>query len=248
MKKRRGYRYNSLVNLYLGHMLQKSTIIVFTISIIFILGCAYLVSNPWLEEIDYIASYNDFHQLYLSQLMLIIQIFNGIICATLVINLTLQSSSFDILFVSYLSRKRVCIAKLTALTLILVILSILETIIIYSIGYICYIKFSFDYNIVRTLSNILSSMLWNSLFSMAITTIIPIIFIPMILLLINIVLIILCNNYDRISDGMSSIIPILKLDSVNNILILDNPLISLILILLLGFLYISIYEVKDLKN
>ena len=248
MKKERKYKNRFLIDLYLGHMLQKSTIIVFSISLIFILICSYLVTNPWLNKIDYIISPSDFHSLYMNQIVIIIQIFNCIITATLIINLTIQSASFDILYVSYISRRKLCICKLLSLILVLISLALIETIIIYFVGYLVYNKFYFNYEIIYSGIYILLSMLWNSLLSITLTTIIPIIFVPMAILLLNIIIIILANNIKTIGDGMSSIIPILNFSDNNNLIKMDNPLVIFTLILLLGFLYISIYEVKDLKN
>lgn len=248
MKRRNKYNGLSLVDLYLGYIFQKSTIIIFSIAILVMIGLGIVASNPGYNKIDYALGSDDFHNLYLNQMILYIQIFNCIISATLAINLAIQAISFDTMFASYISRRRICLAKLMAVILVQLLIIIIEIIIVYSIGLLVYPNFKIDITAIKSLTNLISSSLFNSILNILFTTIIPIIFIPMILLLINIVILILCNNYGNIYSIMCNLIPLLKAEITNNTFVLEAPIIKIILVILLGFIYISIYEIKDLKN
>lgn len=248
MKKRKKIRYSSLIDLYIGYMFQKSSIIILLVSV-FVMGvCAYFISNPWMEEVEYLASYKDYHQCYFSQLLLIVQIFNCIICTTLVIILSLNSHSFDILFTSHISRKRICICKILSLMLIILIIAIVEVLIIYGVGLLRYSRLEINYTILCSLTNITISMLWYTLIVIVVTTIFPIMFTPMFVLLGNIIIIILCNNYDVLSDSLGGFMPILRLNTDYNLYLSNNQAVACALVFLLVLLYVSIYDIKDLKN
>ena len=117
---RNKYKLNSLISLYISYIFQKGTIIIFSISLLLMLVFLILISNPWMNNTTYLLSSKDIHKAYLEQGIFIIQVFNSVIIAILVIQLFINSNSFDTLFISYAKRKNIVYMKLISILIILV--------------------------------------------------------------------------------------------------------------------------------
>ena len=100
MKKEKSQSLICLTKLYFSYLFQKATIIVFSISLLLILGIVILISNPFSSSSEYLYNYNEIHTLFLAQSLFVIQLFNSVIITTIALSLTINSKSFDSLFLS----------------------------------------------------------------------------------------------------------------------------------------------------
>ncbi len=246
MRKRKNKLWN-LINLYFEFSFQKSTIIIGILSILIMIFGIYFVSNPWLIKSEYLEASKDYHFMFLSQSLLIIQIFNSIIVTTIVISLTIQSYAFDILFISYIPRKKICLSKIIVLYLLCLLLCGFEILLIYSIGFIRFSNFTFSYEVLNSYFFLFLSLLFECMVSLNISTIFPILFTPMVFLFVSLVLKIICNNFDIIYKGLSTAIPLVKINYMQIIFEIKNPVLTILWIILFALLYISIYEIKDIR-
>ena len=137
-KEERKKNYKALFSLYLSFILNKRTIIAILISLSFLIGSLWFISNVE-EETEYLANPLSFHQAYFNLALLIIGILNGIIISFLVLNVSINSLSFDLLFVSYIKRTRLSLIKLLTILIIIFMLLTFEFAIIVLISLI---KFS----------------------------------------------------------------------------------------------------------
>ena len=90
-------------------------------------------------------------------------------------------------------------------------------------------------------------MIFEAMLSIFLITLIPVILTPLSVVLLSIVVKILCNNMENLVEKLSLVIPIIELDSKSLVYTANNILLSILWIFLLGILYISVYNVKDLK-
>ena len=247
-KKEKKTNLLSLCNLYLSFILQKSTIIILLI-ILIILGISlYFVSNPNFIISDYLKSKNDFHEAYFSLSIFIVQILNSIIIVSLCYNICIKSPSFDIIFISYNSRKKISIAKIIPSIFILFTLLLIEMIIIISIPLFFYPSFKISINLLLSFIYLYIIMLLEFFISITLTTLISIIFTPMAILFIEITIKILFNNIEAFKNNLKDFIPYLSYDKEFNLLKINSPVIIVLWIVLGMLLYIQIYSIKELKE
>ena len=107
MKRKKECSIIDLSTLYLSYIFNKITLIIFLVAIIFIVLALLFLANPNLDLEEYILNPSSFHQNYFVQSLFILEIFNGIIIQTLVILLSIQSNSFDALFIGRMKRIRI---------------------------------------------------------------------------------------------------------------------------------------------
>jgi len=245
-ERKRSYNYLALFNLYLANIFQKSTFIVLFISLIAMVIGVYFSSNPYFELIDYLKNENEFHYLYYHQGLMIIEIFNAIIIATLTIRLIVSSKSFDSLFISYIGKRRLSIIKLLVAILIIFMITIFECIIINVIGLIRYKNYKLDINGFISFLYLFLLILFELIISFSVTELINNIFSPMIILFISVIYKIIVSNYNVIKDYTKLFIPNLSFDYKTMCLTINNPLILGIWILSFVFIYMEIYSIKDL--
>ncbi len=69
----------------------------------------------------------------------------------------------------------------------------------------------------------------------------------MVFLFVSLVLKIICNNFDIIYKGLSTAIPLVKINYMQIIFEIKNPVLTILWIILFALLYISIYEIKDIR-
>ena len=246
MKKEKSFNLISLIKLYLGYLFQKSTIIVFSISLILILLIIFYVSNPFMKVEDYLLGYNEVHLNFFTQSYFVVQLFNSIIIATIAIILAINSISFDTLFVSHTSRVKICLAKIIACIIVLFILSIYEILVINIIPLIRYPMYKINADIFLDIFYLFLSSLTETVISFLLSTAIPIIFVPMIFMFVAIVIKLLSNNFTSFREIIVKIIPIV--DVTYKGVKCDAAMLAPIWILLLGMLYFSVYAIRDLKQ
>ncbi|MBE6137579.1 MAG: hypothetical protein E7176_04205 [Erysipelotrichaceae bacterium] len=247
MLRKEKYKYSGLQAIYFNYIFQKSIFVVFLISIILMSIFVVLSSNPWLDRLDYIKYPNDFHLMYFTQASLIIQIFNSIIVATLVISTVIQANSFDTLFLSYIPRKKIALYKILNVSIILFLLCLYELVLFIGVGMLVYPSFVPIAMSYIGFMNIIVVMMFEFSVCIVFTTILPIVFIPMCSLFIFIVIKLLSNNYRMVMDIISKIMPVVKLNSSSMTFETSNPILSIIWVLLLIVIYVNIYSLKDIK-
>ena len=246
MKREKELRIKTLINLYFDYIIQKSTLIVLILSFALMTGIFLLISKN-LNVSSYIEQYNEIHILYIRQALLIIQIFNSVIITTFVIQLGIHSESFDVLFVSYISRKKICITKIIVLLIISFFIALFEMLIINIVGNISFNMYIISYKEILSSLYIFISIIFEGLIGIVICSIASNMFIPMSILFIFVIIKILCNNSIKFYNLISSIFPILGYNRANTGIESSPIYIGVIWIILLGVLYNSIYSLKNLK-
>lgn len=240
-------KLGKLIYLYMCLIFQKTTIFILLISFILMSLGLVLFSNPSLKQADYIMAINEIHNLYFNQGILLIQIFNIIMVITVVIVINISSSPFDIFFIPHTSRRVVCLAKVIAIVLFSILISMLEVILLFSIAFFRFNRLIINKEMYISYLNIFLALIFDSLFSLCATTLISSIFIPMLILFVSVIIKVIINNYTKISDFISLFYPVINVNK-NNIIEMDNTLIILIWIILLYFLYISLYNIKEVSS
>ncbi len=247
MKKRRKYRISSLISLYVCFIFQKSTFIIFILSLLLMTVGICLISNPWLQDIEYIEAAEDFHLLYIQQSLLIIQIFNSVIITTLCLCLGIQAKSFDTLFISHISRKWLCLIKVVVLAGIGFLICFYEMLLVIGVGFIRYPRFIPSLTCFYEFGHLYLCFLFENLLGMTLTAILSIFFVPMTILFLSLGLRVIVNNFPIAGEKISAFFPILRFHQKDMSYLLDYPLLAVAWIILLFFLYTCIYEIKDIK-
>ena len=245
MKKEKSSNLISLIRLYLGYLFQKATIIIFSISLILMFLIILYISNIDLDMNIYLQSYDDIHFNYFSQSFFIIQLFNSIIVATITISLTINSTTFDTLFISHTSRIRICVSKILCSSIVLLLLNFYEIIIIMVIPLIRYPMFRLTSDMYLSFIYLFLSTVVETIISFLISTALPYIFVPMIFMFVFIVIKLLSNNFSAFRDIISNVLPMVSISYKK--IYCDAIGLAPVWIILFMLLYISIYCIKDIK-
>lgn len=246
MKREKKIRTRGLAFLYLSFIFQKTTWIVFIISLLLMSIGLYFCSNPWMLQSDYILAKDNFHLYYSTQGIIILQIFNSIIISSVIICAVIHSMQFDSLFVSYVPRRTICISKCIALAIICFVLCFYEMVLFTGIAMMQYSKYIISTELLYSFGYLFISILFEAILSMVVTTFVPVVFIPMLVLFVSIILKMLCNNSLQISEALSGFIPILTIDNKTSCFYMQNAWVTVIWVILLVILLNSMYNIKDL--
>ncbi len=246
MEKKKNYRMTSLVSLYLNYIFQKTTLIILLISLLLMVTILIIIANPSLSQTDYLMGYKDIHNSYFEQALFVIQVFNSIIVTTVVITVIINSISFDSLFVSYVPRYVICIAKILAITIIIFGITLFEVAIVYLVPLLKYDLYKTNIGDLKLILYLLLTTFFELMVEICVSTIIPVIFVPMSFLFVFVILKSLMHSMNKFKNIISSFIPVIE--TSNSIYSLSGLLVGIIWILILSFMYFSIYNVKDLKN
>ena len=240
------YKAQTLIGLHISYLFQKLTLIIFGAAIISMIIILIILSNPWLSNTDYLLSSSDIHRGYFEQGIFVIQIFNSIIIATIVIQLFINSSSFDALFLSYIPRYKLCVIKLLSLVIILSLLILFEVLILYLIPILRYSQYKPSFSDLMILLYLPISIIFEILISVLLTTIIPSIFIPMVVLFLSVISKAI-SSIEKLKEILSYVIPLVRIKDNSAYLEMHTIIISLILSLIFSLLYIRIYQLKDIR-
>lgn len=243
--KNKNYKISSLVSLYLNYIFQKTTLIILSISLLLMAIILIILSNPSIDNINYLFSYKDIHKAFFEQAIFVINIFNGIIVTTIVISLIINSISFDNLFVSYVPRYIICISKIITAIIILALVVLFEVIILFLIPLINYDLYNLSFSEIKALFLIFEEALFELMLEITLTTIVSTLFVPMAVLFLFLIINIIIQSVPKSNNIIGSFIPILEASSEG--LIASGIIVGIIWIILLSFLYFSVYNVKDLK-
>ncbi len=243
--KKKNYNLMSLTSLYLNYIFQKTTLIVLGLSLILMTIILLLIANPSLSSTDYLIGYKDIHNSYFEQGLFVIQVFNSIIVATVVITIIINSISFDSLFVSYVPRYIICLSKIFAIIIILFGIILFETIVLYLIPLLKYDLYKTNLGDFKIIGYLLLVTFFELMVEVFISTLIPTMFAPMTFLFIFIVMKSIIHSMNKVKNIISAFIPVIEVS--NSAFSSDGIIVGLIWIILLSFLYISVYNVKDLK-
>ena len=165
MRRKEGRKWMNLISLYLNYVFQKSTVIIFFVSILFMILAFIIIINPNFDMDLYKINPESFHEKYFMQSLFVLSIFNGILVTTISIIYMLQSNSFDALFLSYTKRSMLCISKIIASSILFLLLSIFEFVLLYGLPLILYPSFKMDGKALLTVAYIFSAMLFTLKFS-----------------------------------------------------------------------------------
>ena len=245
-KEERKNNPNVLINLYLNFLLNKKIMIIMSILMFFLIISLIYISKID-NEIDYLGNPNSFHQSYFNLALLLINILNSVLISFFVINLSINSLNFDILFISYIKRYKLSIYKLLTIFLIMLLILLIEFVIIMLIALLRFKLYvlsnmailTFLYNYIAVIFELLISIGLTEIFNLFIT--------PLFVLFIFLILKILMNNYVKIKELFFDYIPYITYNSKENIFEFGNPLIIILLVFALIFIYIQIYSIKDIK-
>ncbi len=245
MKKEKSFSLMTLVKLYSSFLFQKTTIIIFSIALVLILGIIIYLSNPFMNVNDYLVGYKEIHLNFFLQSFFVLQLFNSVIIATISISLIIQAQSFDTLFLSHTSRWKLCISKIITSSIVLFLLVAYEILLIIIIPLIRFPLFNINKDIIFSLFYLFLSTLTESIISFLVSIIIPVVFSPMLFMFISVVIKLLCNNFTNFKNIFTKIIPFVDVsyDGIK----FDAFMLTPIWILLFGMLFLSIYSIKDLK-
>ena len=236
----------ALFNLYLNYILNKKTLIAILLSLIFLSTILFFISR--IEDVtDYLINPLRYHQSYFNLALLIINMLNGIIIAFLVLNLSINSLSFDVLFIPYVKRMKLSIIKLIVIFVILFILLTFEFSIIMLIALINFKNYKITNELTLSFYYNYISLIFEALVSIGLTEIFNIIITPLFIVFAFMVIRILMNNFNNIKDILFDYIPYLIYNSKKNIFEFGNSLISIALIVAMIILYVEIYSIKDIK-
>lgn len=244
MKKEKNHNMAKLIELYINYIFQKATIIVLIISIIFISLILFLISDPSLDLYFYQEAANEIHDNYFKQGLFIISLFNGIINVAMIITITTNSESFDKLFISYTSRRRICIAKILSYLISIIFIISLEVLILYIIPLLFYPKFVIDLEIFKTIGLLSIELMLECSVALLFVTIVSNIFVPMLVMFVFTTIRIISNNYSNILTEINNILPIIEYKDGS--IFMESIYYVPIYIILFLIIYNLIYEVKDL--
>lgn len=246
MKKRRN-QIIPLCNLYLGNTLNRLNMIIIILGSIILAVAIYFISDPWILNDVYITSPVSYHYAYISQATLVIELFNIVVLTALIINLCSQSSGMDLMFVSYIKRRTICICKVLVIGIIGLFLILIEMFIVYLIMFLKFYKFEFNYLTFINFLSLYLLFLFQTLLGLAISSIHSSIFIPIGYLFSQIIYLVVFTNNEIVMDKIGYILPWISIDD-KAIIYMKNPLTTGVWIISLIFLYINIYNIKDIKN
>lgn len=245
MKRKKECSLIDLATLYLSYIFNKITLIIFLVSLLFIILSLLFLCNPFLDLNEYIINPESYHQNYFHQGLFILSIFNGIIVSTLVILLSIQSNSFDSLFIGRMKRIRISLSKLIVISVIFLLLALFEFFILYLYPILIFPNYKIEYIDLRVIYYLLLSLLFSYTLSNLLSTIISSIFIPMVLLFIDLVKGVLISSFKDLNHVMSYILPILNYE--NGLVSSSSMIVTFLWISFFTILYILIYNIKDIK-
>ncbi len=240
------YNIKSLINLYISYIFQKGTIIILIGSLLLMTLFLVIVSNPWLPNTDYLLSYKDIHRGYLEQGIFIIQVFNSVIISAIVIQIIINSNSFDTLFISYIPRKNIVIVKLLSLLIILLALILFEVLILFIIPLFRYSMYKMEIENIIIIPYLLICITFELSISILLSIIFQSIFIPMTVLFTSVIIKVI-SSIKGIKEILSYFIPIIYIDNMNSKLDIKAMLVGIVLSILFLFIYYRIYKYKDIK-
>ena len=240
------YNIKSLINLYISYIFQKGTIIILIGSLLLMTLFLVIVSNPWLPNTDYLLSYKDIHRGYLEQGIFIIQVFNSVIISAIVIQIIINSNSFDTLFISYIPRKNIVIIKLLSLLIILLALILFEVLILFIIPLFRYSMYKMEIENIIIIPYLLICITFELSISILLSIIFQSIFIPMTVLFTSVIIKVI-SSIKGIKEIFSYFIPIIYINNMNSKLDIKAMLVGIVLSILFLFIYYRIYKYKDIK-
>lgn len=245
MKRRDIKKIISLSSLYLNYIFQKSTIIIFSVSLALMVFAIIFIANPAYDRNQYFLSINGFHEKYFTQSLFVLGIFNGIFVATVVILLFLQSNSFDSLFLSNTKRNTLVSSKVISSFILFLLMSLFEFILLFGIPLFLYPSYKMEYTSLLTILYLFISMVFDYSISIVLVILVPTIFSPMVILFLSTIKNMVVSAFTNLKDILAEIIPILSYTNsqieMKSIYII--PLFSLLLLAI----YYSCYNIKDIR-
>jgi hypothetical protein len=245
MKRRKEKKLISLTSVYLNYTFQKATILVFSISLAFMVIALTVIANPMYDRNSYLLSPESYHQVYFNGALFVINLFNGIIITTISILLFLQSNSFDALFLPNTKRSKLLSIKILASVILFLLLSLFEFVLLYGIPLFLYSSYKMDISSMLTILYLFLGMIFDFSISIILSILVPTIFSPMIVLFISLVKNMISTTFFSIKEVISEILPLLTYN--NGIIIMPSVYIIPIFSLLFLFINYLLYNIRDIK-
>lgn len=234
-----------LLKLYFAFLFQKVTIIILTLSFLLMITILVLIATSNYEYIYYLKNYQEIHDSYISQAILIVMLFNTIIASSMVISLYVNSISFDQLFISQIKRRTLSLSKASVLFIVLFLIVILELFIAYLIPILRFPYFKISAEIFVLPFIFILPLLLEVIVLMVITVFIPNVFLTMTVSFLSIAHKVISMNFSEINSIAKYIIP--SVSTNGNLISIDAIYMIPIWGILFLVLYFKIYEIKDLK-
>lgn len=242
---RRRKKLGNLLTLYLNFVFQKSTIILFSISLLLMTLALFFIANPWLDIEKYKLEPMAFHLNYFQEALLVLEIFNTILVTTVVIVLILNSISFDSLFISYTKREVIAFAKVLSSFILFLLLSLFEFIILYLYPLLIYPDFKIEIRDLLTIGILFLSMGFTYSISLVVTTLIQTIFPPMLILFISLIKSVLVSSFSSVKNVLKELIPIPLFQ--DGYVIMNSIFVIPVFLFIFILIYIFLYNIKDIK-
>ena len=235
---------NILLSLYTSYIFQRTTKLVITISFIILTLFLYFNASSLSNDSKYLINYEDIHNAYFSQSILVVEILNSIICCIISYLLASNSLSFDSLFISYISRKKIYVSKIIVIFIVVLNIILIEELLILGLGTFKFSRLVIDYQVFLSFIYLYISLMFEVLVYLLLSSISNNIFVPIIGLFVSIVTKITLNNNSKLICYIEEFIPTINIDSF--ILKMNNPIIGFIYIILFSLLFLSVNEIKEI--
>ena len=234
-----------IFDLYFHFLLNRIVIISIFASLVFIFIILYLFAKTSYYLPSYLYNYDDIHYNYFRLSYFIIFIFNSIIIALISINYSISANNFDILFVSNESKIKLPLIKIFSGSIIIIIISIIEFLMLNYIEVIYFKYFVFEINDLFTLYQLILMGLLSYSLSLLISSLINQMIIPLLCMLISIIFKLICNNIESFKEIYEKIFPYYSYKE--NIYDKTGTFMGLIWLIFFILGYILIYDIKDIK-
>lgn len=233
----------SLLKLYFNYCINIKSLVILGVSLIIMTITILLLCKNSESTEYYLINYDAIHTNYLNQSVLIIEIVNSFIIACMVNQITVSQSSFDSLFVSYISRIEVSIIKIISILLLVFFYILIEVIIISVIGYFSYIYYKSNSIALATFLYLVQFGVIQISIAFFISILINNNFSTIISFIIFVASIFLKDNLASKIDIFNKIIPIYDMSAAN----LELPYIGYGVTIVFLILFILMFKVKNIK-
>ena len=218
-------RFFQLFYLYLNFIINKKTIISFILSISLIFIILLIISDLNLDKYQYLKCYEEYHNEYFKNAIFAVMIFNTIFIASISISFTIDTN------------------KLLISLFLIMLFTFFEIIILYFVPLIRYDLYKINNNVFISFISILSVNLFELLLLMSITTLIPNLFINLIVTFILIVFKYLLNISKSFKDFMNLLVPSINVSRTN--IYLSSFYLMPFYIIIFALTYYILYERVD---
>ena len=236
-------KFFKLFYLYLNFIINKKNIISFILSLSLIFIVLLIISDLNLDKYQYLKYYENYHNEYFKNAIYAVMMFNSIFIASISISFTIDTNKFDILFITNKERSKIVTNKLLISLFLIILFTFFEIIILYFIPLIRYDLFKINNNVFISFISILSINLFELLILLSITTLLPNLFINLIMTFILIIFKYLLNISKSFKNFMNLLVPSINVSGSN--IYLSSFYLMPFYIIIFALTYYILYERMD---